>query len=216
MKAFLPPAPLLGLRPHATTLPRFSNISYPNRFLSQSRQCAGRVTVEANLASKGPSSLPGFRRDEDDTSSKTQSTFFPDRKQKNAVQSPNDRILEQVRNTMERLGVSEVQTDESPVASNHIDISNTNPLSAFAGAGGAAFISFVAWQLLNATVAFAVSHPLDDQVYVVQRLAAVVRTTLVCLFALGSGISGVTGLGLALLGLRTSYGHITKEYSDKY
>lgn len=116
---------------------------------------------------------------------------------------------------MDRLGVSDNDSSKSneSAAPSYIDISNANPLSAFAGAAGAACISIVAWKLLNATVQFSVSHPVDDQIYVVQRLAVVVRTTLVCLFALGSGISGVTALGLALLGVRTSYGIVTGEFS---
>lgn len=48
-----------------------------------------------------------------------------------------------------------------------------------------------------------------------QRLSAVVRTGLVCLFALGSGISGVTALGLFLLGMRTTSAAITGEFRNE-
>lgn len=116
---------------------------------------------------------------------------------------------------MERLGVKDDSDSAAPRPFKAMDISRVNPLSAFAGAAGAAAMSYGAWVGLGYIVAFFTAHPLDDNIYVVQRISAVVRTVLVCLFALGSGVSGVTGLGLLMLGFRTSFAAVTGEYRDK-
>lgn len=125
--------------------------------------------------------------------------------------TPNERVLRQVQETMDRLGVSTDPPAPSPPR-RLVDISNVNPANAFLGATGAAVLSFAAWNMLITTVRFAASHPMNDQVYVVQRVTVVIRTALVSLFALASGFSAVTSLGLTLLGLRTSFAAITGEF----
>lgn len=129
--------------------------------------------------------------------------------------TPNERVLAQVRDSMRRLGVADSDSSSPPPPSFvPIDISRINPLSAYAGAAGAALISYVAWSMLNFIVLFFYAHPLTDEIYVVQRLGAVVRISLVCLFALGTGISGVTSLGLLLLGAKTTVAAFTGEFRD--
>lgn len=189
-----------------------------------------RVFISAQLTPADGSDrdmMPRFRRDDDNSA--TQTSFFDDpntddqlvaadddsRLRGNAL-TPNTRLLRQVRGTMERLGVDPNRsTDVSPLPREPTDFSKINPLSAFAGSAGAAVISAIAWRLLNDMVLFVAHHSLDDQIYIIQRVAVVVRTTLVCLLALGSGISGVTSLGLLLLALRTSYAVVTREYATK-
>lgn len=120
--------------------------------------------------------------------------------------------MQQVRETMARLGAEPEAPQPRPF--NPIDISRINPFSALFGSVAAGGISYGAWLALGGIVAFFVSHPLDDQIYVVQRLGAVARTILVCLFALGSGMSGVTSLGLGALFVRTSYGRVSGEFRE--
>lgn len=214
MQAFLPISPVSALSTRIA-IPSLSKRSHQAHAPSRIHVSSRRMTIKSDTSSPDSETLPRFRRDDDD-STKPQSSFFPQPPPQTGMQSPNDRVLGQVRDTMDRLGVSATPPDTSPtITRDYIDISKANPLSAFVGAAGAAFISFVAWQFLNGTIEFSLSHPVNDQIYVVQRVAGVVRTTLVCIFALGSGISGVTGLGLALLGFRTSYGVITGEFSKK-
>lgn len=198
--------------------------------LSSPSPCSNRslpVTAQ-QMPADGPNQelKPIFRRGDDN--SVTRTSFFDeppaedqlavgnDSDQERAnILTPNTRLLLQVRDTMERLGVNSDQPTPLPLTRETPDFSKINPLSAFAGSAGAALISVIVWRLLNATARFAATHPLDEQIYIVQRLAVVVRTCLVCLFALGSGISGVTSLGLLLLAFRTSYAVIAPESSTK-
>lgn len=132
------------------------------------------------------------------------------------VETPNERVMRQVRDTMQQLGVAD-NTANNPVVANTParsvkDMGNVNPLSALAGAGGAALISAFCWTMLNATIQFALAHPMDDRIYIVQRVTVVIRTTLVYLFALGGGISGVTSVGLLLLFGRLLVARVSGEF----
>ncbi|PXF46640.1 hypothetical protein BWQ96_03629 [Gracilariopsis chorda] len=172
------------------------------------------VRIRAALRPPQEPTKPRFLRDADDPSIQTQTSFFPEKSQQQTSQTPNKRVLQQVRDTMQRLGVEEHPQTPSPRPFSPIDISSVNPFSPLVGAFGAAFISYAVWSALGYIAFFFASHPLDDQIYVVQRLSAVVRTGLVCLFALGSGISGVTSLGLFLLFGRTAYGTLSGEFRN--
>lgn len=156
-----------------------------------------------------------FRRDEDDSSLQPQTTFFPHLESTTKrTMSPNERVLKQVRESMDRLGIKDVPPP-TPPPPRFVDISNANPASTFLGASVAALLSFAAWNMLNNAVHFAVTHPMDDQIYIVQRVTVVIRTALVSLFALASGFSGVTSLGLFLLTLRLSWATITGEFATE-
>lgn len=50
------------------------------------------------------------------------------------------------------------------------------------------------------------THPLDTDIYFVQRLAQVFRNAVLGLSSLASGFFGVIGVGIFLLGLRVAYG----------
>lgn len=178
--------------------------------ITKNRRIARCTATSPNDDARG---LPRFRKDGDDSNTRPQTSFFPDRSSENSeMATPNARIMKQVQETMDRLGVSETPPAPAPLR-RPIDISSVNPANAFLGAAGAAICSYAAWYMLNSTVRFAVMHPMDEQVYIVQRVTVVIRTALVSLFALASGFSGVTSLGLTLLGLRTSYAAITGEFA---
>lgn len=149
-----------------------------------------------------------FRKEE----SETTKTSFKKAELKTGMLSPNERLLEQVKKSMERLGVTE-KIDPAP-ARKLKDYSHVQPLSAFSGAFGAALISAAIWSLLQVLVKMYALHPIESDFYVVNRITAVVRTAVVGLLALGSGMSGVTGMGLFLLGFRVSADTLTKRKSD--
>ena len=86
---------------------------------------------------------------------------------------------------------------------------------ALLGSAGAGAMSCVLWNVLSAAAGYFSSHTFDDQIYVVQRLGGVVRVGVVCLLALASGISGVTGLGLFLLAGRTGIAKVTGEFRER-
>lgn len=179
------------------------------KIIFTNRRIARCTATSPNDDARG---LPRFRKDDDDPNNRPQTSFFPERSSENSeMATPNARILKQVQETMDRLGVSKTPPAPAPPR-RPIDISGVNPASAFLGAAGAAICSYAAWYMLNSTIRFAVLHPMDEQIYIVQRVTTVIRTALVSLFALASGFSGVTSLGLTLLGLRTSYAAITGEF----
>lgn len=151
-----------------------------------------------------------FNRDEE----QPKKSFFPTPEKATSPRSPNERVLDDVRDSMRRLGVSDTPDAPAPRPFRPIDISRVNPLSAYVGSLGAAAISYCAWIALGYIIHFFLTHPFTDELYVIQRIGAVVRTALVCLFALGSGISGVTALGLFLLGVRTTAAAVTGEFAD--
>lgn len=165
---------------------------------------------QATLEAPEERTLPRFSRDDPRPPQKSLLEPSPPP----STLSPNDRVQQQVLETMRALGLSD--TDQSsappPRAFSPIDVSRVHPLSALVGSFGAAGISYAVWSLLQFTVLFFASHPPSTDVYVVTRITAVVRTVLVCLFALGSGISGVTSLGLLMLSFRTAYGRVTGEF----
>lgn len=167
---------------------------------------------QSQLDDTSDSPVPKFRKDEQ----LPQTSFFPSKPTTGKAPSPNDRVLEQVIQTMDKLGVKEEkQVSQIPTNIASIqDLSRGNPWSALLGSAGAAIMSAAAWRMLTAVVAFAVLHPMDDRIYIIQRITVVIRTALVCIFALGSGISGVTSLGLLLLSFRLTYAVITKEFHN--
>lgn len=212
------PDDLVLLIPHIITIMN-TTAFVPSPFLQNYRhqvspKLSRRTTRRLRAALRSPQepTKPRFLRDADDPSTQTQTSFFPEKPQQQAPQTPNERVLQQVRDTMQRLGVEELPETPSSPSFSPIDISGVNPLSALLGAFGAAIISYATWSALGYIAFFFASHPLDDQIYVIQRLSAVVRTGLVCLFALGSGISGVTSIGLFLLFGRTAYGTLSGEF----
>eukprot|EP00591_Stephanopyxis_turris_P010477 CAMPEP_0195529456 /NCGR_PEP_ID=MMETSP0794_2-20130614/31991_1 /TAXON_ID=515487 /ORGANISM="Stephanopyxis turris, Strain CCMP 815" /LENGTH=221 /DNA_ID=CAMNT_0040660763 /DNA_START=353 /DNA_END=1018 /DNA_ORIENTATION=- len=86
------------------------------------------------------------------------------------------------------------------------DLNGVNPVVAIV----ASLFSFVfaigLWWCTAKLGAVFAEHPVVTDVYAVQRLATVFRNVVVGIFTLASGFSGVTGVGLFLLGTRVAYG----------
>lgn len=162
---------------------------------------------------QGPDEDVRVRFDKGAEAAAPKRAFIPPPPERTGPVSPNERVLAQVEESMRRLGV-EAEPKPAPPPFKPVDISRVNPLSAFAGSAGAALISYVAWEVLQYTIQFYIAHPFNTDMYIVQRISAIVRTVLVGLFALGSGISGVTSIGLFLLGGRTTIAAITGEFRN--
>jgi hypothetical protein len=173
---------------------------------SGSRPRAGRAPARACAPTP-----PRFRGDD---GAAPRTSFRPPRPA--PATTPNARVLAAVRASMERLGVEDVgdgAVRRAPPARKPVDISRVNPLSAAVGGVGAAAMFWAAWTVLQGTVAFYTAHPFDSDMYVLRRINAVVRTVLVGMLALASGISGVTSLGLFLLSGRTAAAAVTGEFT---
>jgi Protein of unknown function (DUF3082) len=156
---------------------------------------------------------PRFRSTEDADSDGPKTSFSSTPPPSTTPLTPNQRVLVQVRQSMERLGV--LDNDEpvpAPVVRKPVDISRVNPASALLGSVGAFAIFYTAWSTLQFFVQFYLTHPFETDMYVLRRINAIVRTVLVGIFALASGISFVTSLGLLLLSGRTAIAAVTGEF----
>jgi Protein of unknown function (DUF3082) len=106
------------------------------------------------------------------------------------------------------LGMGSRKTDEERQAS--IDearnLNGINPLVAIAGSLFALGVAAALWTVTNAVAESFATHPVQSDLYVVQRAASVFRNVVMGLFALASGFFGVTGVGIMLLGVRVAIG----------
>lgn len=194
-----------------SSTPFLRNITSTSRRQKHKTVC---VIPQQNSQPSDDPVRPKFLRDADDPNVQTERSFLP--QQTKTPNTPNDRILAQVRESMERLGVAEGTRPDTSVNKTYspMDISHVSPFSALIGAIGAIGISAAMWHTMTWFISFVIQHPLNNEIYVVQRLSVVVRTALVCLMALASGISGVTALGLFLLTGRTTIGRIRGEFKS--
>lgn len=126
--------------------------------------------------------------------------------------TPNERLLKELEESINELGLP-IEEASAPVKS-FADYSHVRPWAAFSGSAGAAAMAVALWYILQTLVEAYNLHPLQSDFYVVQRLVAVVRTAVVGLLALASGISGVTSVGLLLLGAQVTYDSINEGKND--
>lgn len=134
--------------------------------------------------------------------------------------TPNERAAAAVAETMERLGVAAAAAPVTPVTRGPgrlVDLRTVNPGGAVVGAAGAAAMFWALWTATTWLASWYGAHPVSadgDGGYVVARISVVVRTAVVGLVALAAGMSGVTGVGLALLAGRVTYGKATGVWPE--
>lgn len=175
-----------------------------------------RPPLIAALGSDDRPAPPRFRVSADEADS-AKSRFGP---APPVPSTPNERAAAAVAETMERLGVAAAAAPVTPVTrgpGRRVDLRTVNGGGAVAGAVGAAAIFWALWTATTWLASWYGAHPVsDDGVggYAVARISVVVRTAVVGLVALASGMSGVTGVGLALLAGRVGYGRVTGVWPD--
>ena len=108
--------------------------------------------------------------------------------------SPNERILRQIQESLSNL--SPLPDSTTSTATPKLNTSEIKLPSVFVGIALCFGISVASWKILLFFATFFNEHDLDSEIYIVQRLGAVVRTIIVAGFALATGFSAVTGLGL--------------------
>jgi Protein of unknown function (DUF3082) len=106
------------------------------------------------------------------------------------------------------LGMGSRKTDEERQASieEARNLNGINPVVAIAGSLFALGVAAALWTVTNAVAESFATHPVQSDLYVVQRAASVFRNVVMGLFALASGFFGVTGVGIMLLGVRVAIG----------
>lgn len=105
-------------------------------------------------------------------------------------------------------GMASRKSDEERQASieEARNLNGINPAVAIAGSVFALAVAAALWTVTNAVAESFATHPVQSDLYVVQRAAAVFRNVVMGLFALASGFFGVTGMGIFLLGIRVAVG----------
>ncbi|GKZ00070.1 hypothetical protein MPSEU_000960400 [Mayamaea pseudoterrestris] len=111
----------------------------------------------------------------------------------------------------EKMGLNSfasTKTDEERQASidEAKDLNGVNPVVAISGAFFALVAAGGLWLLTSYLAEVFATHPVETNVYFVQRVASVFRNVVMGLISLSSGFFGVCGMGLLLLGSRVAYG----------
>lgn len=91
------------------------------------------------------------------------------------------------------------------------DLNGVNPLVCIGGAAFAWACAGALWLLTTYLGVLFASHPLETDLYFVERLTGVFRNVVMGLSSLASGFFGVVGIGIFLLGVRVAYGVMTGE-----
>ncbi|MBE9158344.1 DUF3082 domain-containing protein [Nodosilinea sp. LEGE 06152] len=81
-------------------------------------------------------------------------------------------------------------------------------LQCFSGAFVAGTIAVLAYRLMLSIAANFATHPVVSDNPAVANISAAVRTLVVGMAALGSGVFGLAGLGLFLLGIQLLWGRL--------
>eukprot|EP00186_Timspurckia_oligopyrenoides_P003793 CAMPEP_0182443276 /NCGR_PEP_ID=MMETSP1172-20130603/2049_1 /TAXON_ID=708627 /ORGANISM="Timspurckia oligopyrenoides, Strain CCMP3278" /LENGTH=186 /DNA_ID=CAMNT_0024638497 /DNA_START=192 /DNA_END=752 /DNA_ORIENTATION=- len=132
----------------------------------------------------------------------------------NKPRTANDVALEDIAETASRLGIDTSNTAPKPrPIPKRIDVASVDPFQAWIGSVGAGVMFVVFWSILNYLMKYYEVHPdpFESSVYVVQRISAVMRTVLLTVFSLMSGITGITTGGLFILGIKS----MSARYSIK-
>ena len=91
------------------------------------------------------------------------------------------------------------------------DLNGVNPLVCIGGAAFAWACAGGLWFFTTYLGVLFASHPLETDIYFIQRLTGVFRNAVMGLSSLASGFFGVVGIGIFLLGIRVAYGVMTGE-----
>lgn len=91
------------------------------------------------------------------------------------------------------------------------DLNGVNPLVCIGGAAFAWACAGALWVFTTYLGVLFTSHPLETDLYFVQRLTSVFRNVVMGISSLASGFFGVVGIGIFLLGIRVAYGVMTGE-----
>lgn len=96
-----------------------------------------------------------------------------------------------------------------------MDLSKISAVNGFgASALSAGMFAALVYFTMN-LIQYYSTEPFQSDVYVVQRLYAVVRTTMVTIFALATGITGVTALGIFALSCQVAFSRLTGRFDSE-
>ena len=110
-----------------------------------------------------------------------------------------------------KMGLSGRRNEKSPeemeaALAEARDLNGVNPVVALTGGVFAFVVAGGLWYATQQLGTFFALHPVETDVYFVQRLASVFRNVVMGLASLASGFFGVTGMGIFLLGVKVAIG----------
>lgn len=91
------------------------------------------------------------------------------------------------------------------------NLNGVNPVVTIIGSMVALAMAGGLWYATNYLGEFFAMHPVESELYIVERIAAVFRNVVIGIVSLASGFFGVTGMGIFMLGVRVAYGVMTGE-----
>lgn len=91
------------------------------------------------------------------------------------------------------------------------NLNGVNPVVCIAGSVFALLVAAGLWALTSFLAEYFALHPVESDVYFVQRGTGVFRNVIIGIFSLASGFFGVTGAGIFFLGVRVAYGVMKGE-----
>eukprot|EP00871_Galdieria_phlegrea_P003757 jgi/Galph1/4382/GphlegSOOS_G3096.1 len=128
------------------------------------------------------------------------------------VQSINDKLKKEIEETKRKLGIQERQLENAEVSQN-LSVEDLSLTSCFVASTLASLLALVLIGFAHNVFSYYESHPVvNSDVYVVQRLSAVMRTVLIGFSTLAAGLVSVTALGLILLSLQVTFNKLRKMF----
>eukprot|EP00190_Bangiopsis_sp_CCMP1999_P003376 CAMPEP_0198730794 /NCGR_PEP_ID=MMETSP1475-20131203/26347_1 /TAXON_ID= ORGANISM="Unidentified sp., Strain CCMP1999" /NCGR_SAMPLE_ID=MMETSP1475 /ASSEMBLY_ACC=CAM_ASM_001111 /LENGTH=198 /DNA_ID=CAMNT_0044493659 /DNA_START=50 /DNA_END=646 /DNA_ORIENTATION=+ len=125
-------------------------------------------------------------------------------------------ILEQIEETRKKLGVNEEPAHlQPPPPKKAVDLSKVNATYGFGSAAFTFAMCFALFTFTNMLINYYNTNPFQSDVYVVNRVYAVVKTAMVTIFSLATGIVGVTSLGIFGLSCQVAYMRLTGQFNKE-
>ena len=113
-----------------------------------------------------------------------------------AMGTINDKLLAEIEEAKKGFRVEAPQVDERE----DVDISDVNPVQSVLSGVAALATAYVFWLAVGFAAESFAEHPVDSEIYAIQRISTVMRTVVLGLGTLLTGITAFAGVGLLALG----------------
>lgn len=97
-------------------------------------------------------------------------------------------------------GEVRVEGPVQPIEREDVDVSDVNPLVAIASSAAAIVTAYYMWQFTGFLAESFIDHPYVSDYYPITRFAGFLRQAIVALATMLTGLTGMAGLGVGLLG----------------
>jgi hypothetical protein len=116
--------------------------------------------------------------------------------------SVNDKLLNEINEAKKGFRVEAPQVDDREI----VDISDVNPVQSLLSGVAALATAYVFWVAVSWAAGSFDKHPIDSDIYAIQRISTVMRTVVLGSGTLLTGITAFAGVGLLALGGKVALG----------